>query len=221
MDIFSDTVQKFDFYYLLFGLAALVTIVFHELSHGFVAFKLGDPTAQQRGRLTLNPIKHIDIIGLIMLLRFGFGWAKPVPVDMSNFKNPKRGMAITALAGPVANFLLAFAALLIFAIMVKFGVGIDLDNDTMAMPMEFLTILADISIGLGIFNLIPIPPLDGSKILLSLLPDHMYYNVLRYEQFGMIILFVVLSTDIITPFLITARTLVTRLLLILVWGFFP
>lgn len=188
--------------YLLVGVAALTTITFHEVSHGFVACKLGDPTAKKLGRLSLNPIRHIDIFGLIMLIVSGFGWAKPVPINMRNFNNPKRGMAITALAGPVSNLILAFAALLLHAALLPF------ENVIVSFITQFLIILANISIGLGIFNFIPIPPLDGAKILFSLFPDNTYYKILQYERFGVIALLIVLNTGIIDSLLINVRSIV-------------
>lgn len=202
MSIFSNYIRNFDWTYLLTGAAALIAITFHELSHGFIAYKLGDPTAKRLGRLSLNPIRHIDIWGLLMLIVAGFGWAKPVPVNMQNFKHPKRGMALTALAGPASNLLLAFAALLLAALLWPF------ENTIVSYIVLFLFILANISIGLGIFNLLPIPPLDGSKMLFSLFPDRIYYNILKYERYGMILMIVILSTEIITPFLNAARSAV-------------
>lgn len=159
--------------------AALLCITFHELSHGYVAYRLGDPTAKLNGRLTLNPISHIDWIGLMMMLTVRVGWAKPVPVDMRNFRHPKRDMAITALAGPVSNLLLATAALGVGSLVYHLAP----DSRVTAYVVYFFLYMAVLSVGLGIFNLIPIPPLDGSKILFSLLPDRIYYQYLRYERF--------------------------------------
>ncbi|MEG0596495.1 MAG: site-2 protease family protein [Oscillospiraceae bacterium] len=167
---------------LMSAVVALFCITFHELSHGFVAYRLGDPTAKAMGRLTFNPIKHIDPIGLLMMITAHVGWAKPVPVDMRNFKNPKRDMAITALAGPVSNFVLAFAALLLANLVIHLPV----QWDGMVYVMLFFLQLAVMSVGLGVFNLIPISPLDGSKILFSFLPDKVYHTILRYERYGMI-----------------------------------
>lgn len=167
------------------AVAALLCITFHELSHGFVAWKLGDPTAKEQGRLTLNPIKHLDVVGFLMMVFVGVGWAKPVPVDMRNFKNPKRGMAITALAGPVSNFLLALVTLVICSLMYRLVPSWDLPVLTVFF---FLCNMAILNVGLGLFNLIPISPLDGSKVLFSLLPDSIYYTILRYERYVMILL---------------------------------
>jgi len=174
---------------------ALLCLTIHELSHGFVAYKLGDNTAKDMGRLTLNPIKHIDIAGLVMMALFRFGWAKPVPVNMHNFKNPKRGMALTALAGPLSNFILAAVILLIFGVVYAFNA---FNTSTGWQTVrELLISTAWMSVALGIFNLIPIPPLDGSKVLFSLLGDEQYMKLMRVEKYGMIILMIVIVTDVL------------------------
>ena len=167
---------------LVSGIATLLCFTIHELCHGAVAYRLGDPTAKVSGRLTLNPIKHIDIAGLVMMLVAGVGWAKPVPVDMRNFKNPKRGMALTALAGPVSNFLIALAAMAAASLIVRFAAV----RLSWLLLLCFLSKVALLSVGMGLFNLIPISPLDGSKVLFALLPDRIYYTILRYERFVMI-----------------------------------
>ena len=169
---------------LVSAAAALVCITFHELSHGYVAWRLGDPTAKMAGRLTLNPIRHIDPIGLVMMLIAKVGWAKPVPVDMRYFRNPKQGMAITALAGPVANFLMALIALALCSLI---SAAAPLDPAVLVL-LCFLSNVAILSVGLGLFNLIPISPLDGSKVLFALLPDQVYFKILRYERYVMILL---------------------------------
>lgn len=177
---------------------ALICITFHELCHGFVAYGLGDDTAKRAGRLTFNPIKHIDIVGLLMMVFFRFGWAKPVPVDMSRFANPKSGMAVTALAGPVSNVVLAAFVLLLYGFLYTTLAGIGAVG---VFIMDTLLTTAYLSCALAVFNLIPIPPLDGSKVLFSLLPSKAYYTVLRYERFGMILLIAVIYLDILTPFI--------------------
>lgn len=164
---------------------ALICITFHELSHGFVACKLGDDTAKNAGRLTLNPIKHIDPMGLLMMLIFKFGWAKPVPVNMNNFKNPKGAMAVTALAGPLANVLLAAVFLLLYGFSYTF---LNTSGDWGRMILDTIYLTSYISIALAIFNMIPIPPLDGAKVLFSLLPNEYYYKLMRYERYGMLLL---------------------------------
>lgn len=186
--------------YLINLLVAMPCITLHELAHGWAAYKLGDYTAKSRGRLTLNPIKHIDPLGLILMVTLGFGWAKPVPVDMRNFKNPKRGMALTALAGPVANFLLCIVVMVAGGII--FRTGWPLNSDVGYYIFIILVFIAVRSAMLGIFNLIPIPPLDGSKAVGALLPDRTYYNVLRYERYCMLIVFALCYIGIISNFIV-------------------
>ena len=168
---------------------ALICITIHELAHGLTAYKLGDRTAKDMGRLTLNPIKHIDPVGLLMMLLMRFGWAKPVPVDMRNFKYPKWYMAITALAGPVSNLLLAIVFMLVFGLLFMLLTGLAIGPAI--AEMLFNTIY--ISIALAVFNMLPIPPLDGSKVLFSLLPEHTYYKLMRYERYGMIAILVIVG----------------------------
>ncbi len=176
--------------FLFRAVPALICVVFHEISHGYVSYRLGDETAKTQGRLSLNPLRHIDPLGLLMLIVVGFGWARPVSVNMYNFKNPKRDMAITALAGPVSNILLAFVLLIIDRMLLSaftFRTG----GFTIH---TFITTTAQISVYLGVFNLIPIPPLDGSKVLFSILPNSLYNMLMRYERYGMVLLiFLVLS----------------------------
>lgn len=172
--------------------AVVLCLSVHETCHGLAALSLGDPTAKRMHRLSLNPLRHIDWFGLLMMLVCGFGWAKPVPVDMRYFRNPKRGMALTALAGPVSNLLLSVSLLFI-------GKGIYLYapyTTAWNVVFQFLLTTAVLSVGLGLFNLLPIPPLDGSKILAALLPDQTYYQLMRYERYGMLLLIVLSFTDI-------------------------
>lgn len=178
---------------LLRVIPALLCITLHELSHGLAAYALGDDTAKKAGRLTLNPIKHLDIMGLLMMVIFGFGYAKPVPVDMRNFKNPKRGMAVTALAGPGSNVLIAVVFLflygLLFPALFASTVG--------AYVLEMMLITAQLSLAMGVFNLLPIPPLDGSKVLFSLLPEDAYWKLMHYERYGFLVLLALLYTGVI------------------------
>jgi len=177
--------SDFIFDALIIAIPALLCITIHELAHGFAAYKLGDNTAKMMGRLTLNPIKHIDPIGLLMILFVGFGWAKPVPVNMRNFKNPKLGMAITALAGPLSNIILALIVLFIFRLL-------PFSSQSLGMTIVLRTVF--LSTSLAVFNMLPIPPLDGSKILFSVLSDRMYIKLMQYERYGMfILLFLMLS----------------------------
>ena len=172
---------------------ALICITFHETAHGYVAYRLGDDTAKRMGRLTLNPIRHIDWMGLLAMAVFRFGWARPVPVDMRNFKDPKRGMAVTALAGPVSNFLLTAVAMFLYGALFTALRGRGAGDYILRM----LYALSYMSTALAIFNFIPIPPLDGSKVLFSFIPDSGYMKLMRYERYGMllIILFVAVFND--------------------------
>jgi len=176
---------------LLLGVVpALLCITLHELSHGFVAYRLGDTTARDAGRLTLNPVRHIDWMGLVMMVAFRFGWAKPVPVNMYRFRNPKRGMALTALAGPVSNVIIAIVFLFLYGVLF-----LPLQGSGVLLETVYLT--AYLSLSLALFNLIPIPPLDGSKVLFSLLPKDRYYRLMRYERYGMLLLLVLLWTGVL------------------------
>jgi len=175
-------------------LPALLAVTIHEVSHGYVADKLGDPTARLLGRLTFNPIKHLDPVGTLALLFFGFGWAKPVPVNFGNMQEPKKGMVCVALAGPISNFALAimFATLLRGLALLPESV---LSGESI-MFIEPLSLMAGfglyINIILGVFNLIPIPPLDGGMVLTGLLPPKQAAILSRIEPFGFILLIVVI-----------------------------
>ena len=184
LDFLISTLQR------LFAVVLCLTV--HETAHGFAAYLLGDRTALREGRLSLNPLRHIDLVGLALLFTAGFGWAKPVPVDSRHFRHPKQGMAVTALAGPISNFLLALALVLICKV-------IYLYNYPSAFFVELFYMLlyaAQLSIGLGLFNLLPIPPLDGSKVLAAILPDRAYDLLMRYERYGMILLLILALTNV-------------------------
>ena len=167
---------------------ALLCITLHELSHGYVAYLLGDTTARDAGRLTLNPVRHIDPMGLLMMLIFRFGWAKPVPVNMYRFDNPKRGMAITALAGPASNVLICIVFLALYGLLYIPLYFHSVLGEAGGYLLEMLYMTAYISLAMGVFNLLPIPPLDGSKVLYSVLSDEAYIKLMRYERYGMIAL---------------------------------
>lgn len=188
MGMFSQLAQGVDWSSMgamaLRIVAVLLCLVVHEVCHGLAAYWLGDPTAKQSHRLSLNPIHHLDPFGLLMMVVVGFGWAKPVPVDPRYFRKPKQGMALTALAGPVSNLLLALLLLLFSRLIYDFAPYSDLWN----LLFGFLLDTAGLSIGLGVFNLVPIPPLDGSKVLAAFLPDHAYFQLMRYERYGMLLL---------------------------------
>ena len=183
----------FDFTYILSILLgvipSLLCITLHEMSHGLVAYKLGDDTAKRQGRLRFNPLKHLDPVGLLMMLVFHVGWAKPVPVNMYKFKNPKRGMAVTALAGPMSNLLIAVVFMLIYG-----AAYVPLGRSSVGIYfLQMIQLTAVLSIGLAIFNLLPVPPLDGSKVLFSLLKDEDYYKLMHYERYGGIIMLILVA----------------------------
>ena len=199
---------------LLSVIPALICITLHELSHGLVAYKLGDNTAKYMGRLTLNPVKHIDIMGLISMVVFKFGWAKPVPVNMHNFKDPKRGMAICALAGPVSNIIIACVFLFLYGLLF-----IPLQASSIGIRvLEMIYMTAYLSIALAVFNFVPVPPLDGSKVLFSVISDSLYEKLMRYERYGMIILLALLAFDILSvPLGIATNFLLDQLFIIAEW----
>lgn len=203
---------------LLSIIPALLCITVHELCHGLMAYRLGDDTAKNAGRLTLNPIKHIDIIGLAMMAVFHIGWAKPVPVDMRKFKNPKRGMALTAFAGPASNVLLSIIFMFLFGLLLVPLMGF---GEAGNVILEMLMYTAQISIFLAIFNIIPIPPMDGSKILFSFLPDDKYYKLMRYERYGMLLLIVLIGITRRTgsPLSSVMNWAVERIYVFAEWGF--
>ena len=177
----------------------LLSFSVHESAHGLVAYWLGDPTARNLGRLTLNPFKHLDLFGTLSMLLVGVGWAKPVPIHARYFKKPKLGMALSALAGPVSNFLLAFLAVIcqqLTFLVANHTLTAASQEDTavvaFSVVLSFFYNMAWMNISLGIFNLIPVPPFDGSRIAFALLPDRFYWGVMRYERYimiGMIVLF--------------------------------
>lgn len=179
---------------ILLRLAAVfLCLTIHETCHGLAAYALGDPTAKRAHRLSLNPLRHIDWIGFVMMIVAGFGWAKPVPVNPNYFKKPKQGMAITALAGPVSNFVLALLLLLAARLVYLRALATGTLPETL---FTFLVNTASLSVGLGLFNLVPVPPLDGSKVVAVLLPDRAYNWLMRYEQFGMVLLVIIISVGI-------------------------
>ncbi len=172
-----------DYLTIIASIASSLAVVFltmpiHEFSHALIATKLGDPTPRYTGRLTLNPFNHIDYIGAAFIILFGFGWAKPVQVNTRYFKNPKRDMALTAVAGPVSNLIVSFVLFIFIGFLSLLPY-----SSALIFVNTFLYYIAYINVYLAIFNLIPVPPLDGSRLLSAFLPYKYYYALMRYERY--------------------------------------
>lgn len=188
----------------------LLALPVHEFAHGWVAYRLGDPTAKMAGRLTLNPFKHLDLVGVIMMYTVGFGWAKPVPVDFSKLRNRRSGTILVALAGPLSNLLLGFISIFIGGIIAKLIETsiIVIDTERLATIFFYIALffffLVSVNINLAIFNMIPVPPLDGSRLISTLLPEEVYYRFARYEQYvglAFLAIVVLVPNDFVSGFI--------------------
>ncbi len=177
---------------------ALFAVTLHEVAHGYAADRFGDPTARILGRLTLNPVRHLDPIGTLALLFFGFGWARPVPVNTGNLRSPKEDMIWVALAGPLTNFSLALLSAIVLRILALVGDSGVASGATFLEPLELMAAFSlYINVILGVFNLLPIPPLDGGRVLTGVLPSGAARTLSRVEPFGFIIvIFLVFFTDL-------------------------
>lgn len=193
--------------YLLRALVVLIAIPFHEAAHALVSHWLGDDTAVRAGRLSLNPMRHFDLLGALCMLIGGVGWAKPVGIDVRNYKNPKVGMAVSAAAGPVSNFLLAWISMILYKCVVYSGLG----GEVPAITIFFYYMVA-MNLSLAVFNLIPIPPFDGSRIALLFLPQRLYFKAMRYErQIMLVVLLLVFLRILDMPLSIAVNFLWDRL----------
>ena len=213
--------QEFLWQLSIWAFPVLVAIVFHELAHGWVAYRLGDPTAAVMGRLTLNPLSHIDIIGTVLLPAFliwaggpVFGYAKPVPVDFDNLKDPRRDMIRVALAGPGANIILALLSLVVVKLLIMSGNPGAGSTSTYLWYMALTSVR--INVMLAVFNILPIPPLDGGRVLVGVLPEAQAMQVARIEPFGFIIVVALLMTGALTYTLVPIMDLVIWFLAVLV-----
>ncbi len=189
--------------FLLLAVPLLYSIIIHELAHGWVAFRMGDMTAKWMGRLTLNPLRHLDPIGTLMLFIFGFGWAKPVPVNIANMRNQRLGLVLTSAAGITANFIVAFISILLLRL---------LQPDTGGTVATVLQVMAYINIILAAFNLIPIPPLDGSKILMGFVPHRIQELMARLEPFGFFIIIGLLYLGWLNPVIAFFKSVILSLI---------
>lgn len=189
--------------FLILVIPLLYSVVIHEVAHGWVAYRLGDATAKWMGRLTLNPLKHLDPIGTLMLFLAGFGWAKPVPVNLNNIPNRRKGLIFVSSAGIIANILIAFVALLLHRL---------LGLPSYGMIAVIVYTLAHINITLAALNLIPIPPLDGSKILMGFAPAETRYFLARIEPYGFFILIGLLFLGLLNPFISFFRMIIITLI---------
>lgn len=198
LDFLRGQMEFTDFIIIIGSLAFVVfcSTTLHEYAHALTAVKLGDDTPRLRGRLTINPVAHIDLIGIIMIFLFGFGYAKPVEVRMRNFKKPKRDMAIVALAGPICNLLQAFVAMFIYSGL--YFIAVKNQAIVLLYLARFFLYVAVLNINLAMFNLLPVPPLDGSRLVTALLPSKYYYGLMKYERYIMIGLFVLLFTGVLS-----------------------
>ncbi len=192
----------------------LIALTFHEVAHGFMAFKLGDPTARNFGRLTLNPLKHLDPIGTICMIFFHFGWAKPVPINSRYFKKPRRDMALTAAAGPIMNFILAFVGVLVTQILIAVFTAFPAQSQftfyLQSAAVRLFSYFHILNLSLGLFNLIPIPPLDGSRIFYVFLPPKFYFGIMKYERYIQLALLLLLWTGVLTLPLSSAVSWVSK-----------
>ncbi len=183
----------------------LLALSLHETAHGYVAYKLGDPTAKNLGRLTLNPLKHLDPFGFISMILVGWGWANPVPINTRYFKKPKRDIALTAAAGPISNLLLALCFTLLLKLYGELWQYLPLNSEKAVYAVYlfyvFLYYGVILNVNLAIFNLIPIPPFDGSRILYVFLPTKWYFKVMQYERYIQLVLLLLLFTGILSPVL--------------------
>lgn len=181
--------------YFIKALVLFTAVPVHECAHAWVAEKMGDDTGRNQGRITLNPFAHLTLWGSLMMILVGFGWGKPVSVDPRNFKNPKKGMVLTSLAGPASNFIMAFLAMIVYKVLAITGVV--KDNSTMQMVAMVFLYVTIINISLAVFNFLPIPPLDGSKIFNAVLPEKWYFTIMRYENIIFIVLIILVYSGLL------------------------
>ena len=181
--------------YLVKALVLFTAVPVHECAHAWVAEKMGDDTGRKQGRITLNPFAHLTLWGSLMMILVGFGWGKPVMVDSRNFKNPKKGMVLTSLAGPASNFIMAFLSMIVYKVLAFLSFA--KDSSTLDMLATVFVYITLINISLAVFNFLPIPPLDGSKIFNAILPEKWYFTIMKYENFIFIALIILVYSGLL------------------------
>ena len=207
--IFHTSFQSLLYILIIRLIVALTALPVHECAHAYAAMRMGDHTAERQGRLTLNPFAHFDPIGTTAIILFGFGWAKPVPINPLNFNNPKKGMMLSALAGPLSNIGLAFLSMVFYKlvpVLSYIGVGVSF----VSTLSTFFYYAMTINISLGVFNLIPIPPLDGSRIATYFLPQRTYFKIMQYERYILIAFFLILWLGVLDMPIAFVDGLVTK-----------
>ena len=207
--IFHTSFQSLLYILIIRLIVALTALPVHECAHAYAAMRMGDHTAERQGRLTLNPFAHFDPIGTTAIILFGFGWAKPVPINPLNFNNPKKGMMLSALAGPLSNIGLAFLSMVFYKLvplLSYIGVG----ASVVSTLSTFFYYAMTINISLGVFNLIPIPPLDGSRIATYFLPQRTYFKIMQYERYILIAFFLILWLGVLDMPIAFVDGLVTK-----------
>jgi Zn-dependent protease len=193
--------------FIIIAIPLLYAVIFHELAHGWVAYRLGDPTAKLQGRLSLNPVKHLDPMGTLMLFLFGFGWAKPVPVNFTQLRDKRMGMILVSGAGIMMNMLLAFCALFLYRL---------LSLSPSSIAAQLLYYFARINIILAAFNLIPLPPLDGSKILMGFAPPGVQKSLFRLERYGLLIIIALLYLGVLDPIIRSFEWMILSVIKVLI-----
>ena len=181
--------------YLIKALVLFTAVPVHECAHAWVAEKMGDDTGRKQGRITLNPFAHLTLWGSLMMILVGFGWGKPVMVDSRNFKNPKKGMVLTSLAGPASNFIMAFLSMIVYKVLAFLSFA--KDSSTLGLIAWAFKLITLINISLAVFNFLPIPPLDGSKIFNAILPEKWYFTIMKYENFIFIALIILVYSGLL------------------------
>ena len=205
MEFFNEALSKLfninEFAFISFIIATIFSLSFHEFMHAYVANFLGDPTAKYKNRLSLNPLRHLSFLGTVSMFIFGFGWANPVPVNINNFKKPKEYMAIVAVFGPLSNLFLAIIGCFLSKIFQPFLFSFN-ENNFIVFLKYFLGYLMTLNVSLFVFNFLPIPPLDGSRVFMYFLPDKIYYTITKYEIFGSFLIIYLLYVGGLKKFII-------------------